>query len=222
MQKPQCTQERRIFSSAAVCGSASWSEREMGLHRGLTTPAIQMPAYMRPALKSPCGSKLAFTPRVRRASARLQRLEHVDARAQDYGRPHQQRMAAKLADAPRAPLRGLLRRVGREPDEAAAPIKKEARAAAPTRATKPGARGGAETHPPDRALARLCEKGESRMARHIRRESSPRNACSAPKLGKQPRSTVRRDRRPKSRNLRRAAACAETRGPCRHGSSPRR
>src|SRR5881392_345245 len=86
-QKPQCTQVRRIFSASAVCGSASWArvkrvckvtrpdllpdasmrDFEQGAPPIQIEPSVNVrgrrytPAYIRPGLSTPLGSKLSLT-----------------------------------------------------------------------------------------------------------------------------------------------------------------
>ena len=72
-------------------------EGEGGLH-------AQTPAYIRPGLSTPFGSKLSFTRRVKAASACVLRLEHRH-RGADRGRRADQRRVAAAAATARARAR---------------------------------------------------------------------------------------------------------------------
>ena len=116
MQKPQCTQARRIFSEAAICGSSSCVRVNEVCMR-------YTPAHMRPGLSTAFGSKLSFTRLVSACNARLLRREDIDRGAHRRRRADQRGMSAKRGR--RAADRGGVRLVGerhRHPDETAGPV----------------------------------------------------------------------------------------------------
>ena len=84
----------------------------------------QTPAYIRPGLRMPAGSKEALMPREQAHQRLGLRLEHVDGRADLGRRAHEGRVAAdrsvaasRMTVAPASPSSG-----GRDPDEPAAPV----------------------------------------------------------------------------------------------------
>ena len=156
MQKPQCTQARRILSASAMSGSASWARLKFGLHA--TTPRV-MPAAVEHALRDRNSGAPARSSAATPAGCGW---NTSTSRAHVFGGTEQRGVAAGGIDA-RAHQGGL--RVGlrrqRRPDQAAAPVVDHVAAGlARQRLAERTARGRRTDDPPHRPRAERAAGGE--------------------------------------------------------------
>ena len=150
MQKPQCTQDRRISFDRAIAGVGKLLGGEVGLH-----PPSHQP--IRPGLRMPRGSNRARRPAVSAASGPGfgRKGRHAGSVA---GRTHQRGMARHgppAARAGRSPAAHAAARSARRPSQ-------QHRLAPRLRATIPGAAGGRHRQPPD--IARPARETRSHRA----------------------------------------------------------
>ncbi len=142
-------------------------ESEGGLHR-------YTPAHMRPALSTPCGSKLFRTRCVNAASAGGSGVEHLDRGAHGGGRADQRRMAAGRCDGGAHQRRaGVVARPAMPPRPARRPSRKGLRRPPLRQVPRPTSApcvGAVEMrHRSRRPTGPLAAKGvTSRTARHKR------------------------------------------------------
>ena len=113
---------RRIAAVSAMSAERKPDDRAPCARRRACSPSMreklcppsQIPAYIRPGLRMPAGSKDALMPRVSVISASRLRLEHVDGRADLGRRAHERRVAAdrlavasRMTAAPASPSSGV-------------------------------------------------------------------------------------------------------------------
>ena len=173
----------------------------------LTRP--HTPAYIRPGLNSPSGSKAALTPRVSRASGGGQRLR-TRRRAARSASGARTSVAWPPSGASAARTAAASAGVGSLASQTRPPP--QSRYASRARGAEPGeevARArGLEVDPPDRALARLGEElGVADRAPQALR--IPRRAAHVWRRSRRAaRAAARCGSRPNRRNLRGAGTCA--------------
>ena len=154
---------------------------------------ISHPAYMRPGLRMPAGSKAALRPAVSCMSGGAQGLEHVHRGAQLRRRAHQRRVAALGAYRSTHGRRaGIVGRVRRDPEEAAAPVVEPAASRARAHRRDDGRPLGRRHRDAPDARPRGSARGAtSRTARQSASAASPSTTSTAPKPVRSRRSAPR-------------------------------
>ena len=216
MQKPQWTQERRIFSSACGMRIGELLGGEMGLHA--SDPRVHAPAVehavgvegrldaARQRARAPAAAARRRRPRRARRPARARASRGRRAAPARRARPRRRPASA------RSRARRGRRRNRRDASARARPEPREESTArdglTPTRQTA-RSRGSARN-------------SASRTARHRRCEIFALQHALGAEVGEQREQLARRDSRPRRRSPRRAGTCARIRAPCRATASPRR